>query len=41
MDRDVQKYVSKDQEASNRLLESYKGHRENKWIVVSKIGLVV
>ena len=39
-DPDVQKYVLEEQEAFNGLLKSYKGHKENEWLAVSKIGIV-
>ena len=41
MDPDDQKYVPTEQEFLNGLIKSYKGHTENEWLVVSKIGLVV
>ena len=41
MDPDDQKYVSKEQEAFNGLLNLYKDHTLNEWIAVPNIGLVV
>ena len=41
MDPDDQKYVPKDQEGFNGILKSYRGHAENEWLDVSRIGLVV
>ena len=41
MDPDDKKYAPKEQEFLNGLIKSYKGHTENKWRDVSKIGLFV
>ena len=41
MDPDDQKYILEYQEAFKILIKSYKGHTENEWLSVSKIGLLV